>query len=296
MRTRSRTAALAGLLVSFFVVAAASPAFAAPKKKKKAAAEEAPAAEPAEPAPAKDKSVDDLMQESGSSSSKKKASVSDSSSSSSSSSSRDDEEPVGEPDAWERPPKEEEKPKVVVGKKVEPPRGDGRRIEVALAPGFGLKTGSADWSTTLNPYFFGIAARGGYELDNHIFLGAGFVYHLGESDTLNRANTGAMSAGFVNVKQNYMLAFLEGGYDIWLDEDSWILRPSIWLGMGFAIVDPYLTSGGIHTVSDFMFAPGLNLIYAWDGWYIGPDLRYVVVTSDGVAGLDFLFSIGLRFK
>jgi hypothetical protein len=283
MRTRSRTVALAGLLVSFVVFAAASPALAAPKKKKAAAAAE-PAAEPAEPA--KDKSVDDMMTDTAPS--KKSAS------SGSASSSSDDEEPVGEPDAWERPPKEEEKPKVVAAPKEPEKYGDGRRIEIALAPAFGFKAGKADWSSTLNPYFLGIAIRGGYELDNRIFLGGGFVYHLGESDDLVINTPGAMTAGIVSARQNYMLGFVEGGYDIWAG--NLIIRPSIWLGMGFAIVDPYLTSGGVKTVSDFMFAPGLNLNYVMDGIYIGGDVRYVAVTGDGVQGIDFFFLVGLRFK
>jgi hypothetical protein len=286
MRTRSRTVALAGLLVSFVVFAAASPALAAPKKKKAAAA---PAAEPA--APAKEKNVDDLMQES---STTKKKSAPSSSAGDESSSSSVDAEPVGEPDAWERPPKDEEKPKPAAAPKEPEKYGDGRRIEIGLAPGYGFKAGKADWSSTLNPYSLGLGIRGGYELDNRIFLGAGFVYHLGESETLVKNTPGAITPGSVDARQNYMLAFVEGGYDIWAGD--LIIRPSLWLGMGFAIVDPYLNSGGVHTVSDFMFAPGLNLLYVMNGIYIGGDARYVAVTGDGVQGLDFFFMIGLRFK
>jgi hypothetical protein len=281
MRTRSCTVALAGLLVSFSVAAVANTALAAPKKKKAAA----PAAEPAAE-PAKDKSVDDMME----SPSPKKGSTASSGSSGSSA----DEEPVGEPDAWERPPKEEEKPKAAPAPKVEEKYGDGRRIEIGLTPGFGFKAGKSDWSTTLNPYFFGLGLRGGYELDMKIFLGAGFVYHLGESLTSTVNNVGGVTAGTATARQNYMLAFVEAGYDIWVDR--LIIRPSMWLGMGFAIADPYLTTGGVHTVSDFMFAPGLNLIYVLDGIYLGGDVRYVAVTGDGVQGLDLFFMIGLRFK
>jgi hypothetical protein len=280
MRTRSCTVALAGLLVSFSVVAVANTALAAPKKKKAAA----PAAEPAAE-PAKDKSVDDMME----SPTPKKGAASSGSSDSSA-----DEEPVGEPDAWERPPKEEEKPKAAPPPKVEEKYGDGRRIEIGLTPGFGFKAGKANWSTTLNPYFLGLGIRGGYELDMKIFLGAGFVYHLGESFESTVNNTSGVTAGTATSRQNYMLAFAEVGYDIWVDR--LIIRPSMWLGMGFAVVDPYMTTPGVHTISDFMFAPGLNLIYVLDGIYIGGDARYVAVTADGVQGLDFFFMIGLRFK
>lgn len=283
MRTRSSTV-LAGLVVSFSLVAMASTALAAPKKKKAAAA---PAAEPAA-APAEEKSVDDLM---GESRPAKKTSVS---SSGSSESSADDNSDVPEPDAWERPPMDEEKPKEKAPVKAEEPYGDGRRIEIGLAPAFGFDTGKADWNTTLNPYFLGLGLRGGYELDMKIFLGAGFVYHLGESAKLTVNTPGAPTADVRDARQNYMLAFVEVGYDIWADQ--LIIRPSMWLGMGFAIVDPYLTTNGVKTVSDFMFAPGLNLIYVFDGLYIGGDARYVAVTADGVQGIDLFFLIGLRFK
>lgn len=283
MRTRSSTVALAGLVVSFSLVALASSASAAPKKKKAAAPTAEPAAEPAE-----EKSVDDLMQESRPA----KSSASSSDTSDATSSAADEEIP--EPDAWERPPMDEEKPKPKVEEKAPEPYGDGRRIEIALAPAFGFSTGKADWNTTLDPYFLGLGIRGGYELDMKVFIGAGFVYHLGESGTLTKNTPGAMTAGVVDAHQNYMLAFAEVGYDIWADD--LIIRPSMWLGMGFAIVDPYLTTGGVKTVSDFMFAPGLNLNYVMDGFYIGGDARYVIVTADGLAGLDFFFLAGLRFR
>jgi hypothetical protein len=274
---------VAGLIVSFCVVALANTALAAPKKKK---SEPAPA--PAAAEPAEDKNVDDLMKES---STKKSTSVS--SDSADTGSSKESEEPVGEPDAWERPPMEEEKPKAAPPPKVEEKYGDGRRIEVGLTPGFGFKQGKADWAT-LDPYGLGLGIRGGYELDMKIFIGAGFVYHLGESDDRPVNTPGAPTAGFVTVRQNYMLAFVEGGYDLWFGDV--ILRPSIWLGMGFAIVDPYLTTGGVRTVSDFMFAPGASLIYTLDGWYIGADFRYVAVTADGAKAIDLFAMIGLRFK
>ncbi len=284
MRTRSSTVALAGLVVSFSLVAMANTALAAPKKKKAAAAAEpAPA-----PEPEQEKSVDDMMGES------RPAKKSASSSSAASESSSVPDEDVPEPDAWERPPMEEEKPKPKAVEKTEEPYGDGRRIEIGLAPAFGFDTGKADWNTTLNPYFFGLGLRGGYELDMKLFLGAGFVYHLGESAKLVANTPGAMTAGVRDARQNYMLAFVEVGYDIWAGD--LIIRPSMWLGMGFAIVDPYLTTNGVKTVSDFMFAPGLNLIYVMDGIYIGGDARYVAVTADGVQGIDLFFLIGLRFK
>ncbi|HKU39491.1 MAG TPA: hypothetical protein VJR89_15135 [Polyangiales bacterium] len=280
MRMRS-TFGVALLLGCFGVVAAANPAFAAPKKKKKAEA-----AAPVEPEPVKEKSVDDMMSES--------ATAKPKADSGSASESKADEEPVGEPDAWERPPKDEEKPKAVAAAKAEAPVGDGRTIEVGLTPGFGFKAGDADWSTSLNPFGIGAGIRGGYSLDTRWYIGAGFIYHLGESDTLNANTPGAPTTAVISVRQNYMLAFAEGGYNAWLG--NVIVRPSMWLGMGFAVVDPYLNTGGVHTVTDFLFAPGLSIIDVLDGWYIGGDGRWVFITGDGAKAIDLFLLIGLRFK
>lgn len=285
MRMRS-TFGLALLLGCFSVVAVTNTASAAPKKKKKAEAAAAPAVEPE---PAKEKNVDDLMQDSATA--KPKAAAS---SSTAASTSKADEEPAGEPDAWERPPKDEEKPKPVAAPKAEPKVGDGRTIEVGLTPAYGFKVGDADWSTSLNPYGLGIGIRGGMSFDTRWYIGLGFIYHLGGSDTLNANTPGAPTTAVVNVRQNYMLAFAEGGYNAWLGHV--IIRPSMWLGMGFAVVDPYLNTGGVHTVTDFLFAPGLGVIDVLDGWYIGADGHWVFVTGDGAKGLDFFVMIGLRFK
>lgn len=275
------------MLGSFCLAAVTSPALAAPKKKK-AKADTAAEAEPAAETKSEDKSVDDLMEESNTRKSTPSASMDDEKPDTSM-----DEGSSGEPDAWERPPADEEKPKEAPAPKAVETYGDGRRIEVGLTPGFGFKAGDADWAT-LDPYSLGLGIRGGYELDSRIFLGAGFVYHLGNSDDLTRSMPGTQVVEVVSARQNYMLAFLEGGYDIWLGD--LIVRPSMWLGLGFAVVDPHFRTGGLRTEIDFLFAPGLNLIYVFDGLYIGGDARYVVVTADGAPGIELFGMIGLRFK
>jgi hypothetical protein len=283
MRTRS-TVGVAILLGCFSLASVASPALAAPKKKKPAAAAESPV----EPEPAKDKSVDDMMEES---TTKKSAPAS---SAASGGDSQADEEPVGEPDAWERPPVDEEKPKPVAAPKAEKKVGDGRTIELGISAGYGFKVGDADWAT-LNPYSVGFGIRGGMTFINHLYVGLGFVYHLGENDIRYNAVTGSQTSTQSAVSQNYMLAYAEGGWDIWLGD--WILRPSMWLGMGFALVDPYMTLGVLQTVTDFLFAPGIDLYYTvGGGWFVGGDARWIFVTGDGAKGLDFFGVLGMRFE
>ena len=171
--------------------------------------------------------------------------------------------------------------------------GDGRRIEVGINAGYGFKVGDADWAT-LNPYSVGFGIRGGMTFLDHLYIGLGFVYHLGENDILYNAVTGSPTTVATAVSQNYMLAYAEAGWDIWASK--WIIRPSIWLGMGFALVDPYMTLGVLQTVSDFLVAPGLNVYYTIDNWFVGIDARYVFVTADGAKGLDFFGVVGMRFE
>src|SRR5262245_18260073 len=106
MRTR-RTFGVAIFLGCFILADVAHPALAAPKKKKAEPAAETPA-----PEPAKEKNVDDLMQESGTT-----KSASSGAAAGGGEKPKAEEEPVGEPDAWERPPADEEKPKPVAAAK-----------------------------------------------------------------------------------------------------------------------------------------------------------------------------------
>jgi hypothetical protein len=275
------------LLSLGLVVVMASPASAAPKKKKKAVA--AASAEAETEASSEGKSVDSLMEESAT---RKPKAASKTGSDDEAAPAPVEEEEVGEPDAWERPPVEEEKPKAVEAPKVEEQLGDGNRYEIALAPGFGFKTGDADWST-IDPYSLGVGLRGGYEFEYHLYVGAGAVYYLGSSKDDAYVQRGGSVTGPLSIKANYLLAYLEGGYNFWFGD--LIFRPTLWLGMGFAFVDPHFILGGLKTVSDFMIAPGVGLFYTWDDWMIGGDIRYTAVTADGVAGLTFFGNIGLRF-
>jgi hypothetical protein len=286
MRTRSSSMGALWLLSLGLVVVMAAPASAAPKKKKKAVA--AASAEAESEASSEGKSVDSLMEESATKKPKKAADDDEAPPAAA-----EPEEEVGEPDAWERPPVEEEKPKAVEAPKVEEKLGDGNQWELALTPGFGIKVGDADWST-IDPYGLGIGLRGGYELDWHLYLGAGFIYYLGNSKDDAYIQRGGSAVGPYSIKANYMHAYLEGGYNFWFGD--LIFRPSMWLGMGFAVVDPHPQTNGLKTVSDFMLAPGAGLFYTWDDWMIGGDVRYSIVTADGAKGLTFFGNIGLRFN
>ncbi|HEX7480325.1 MAG TPA: hypothetical protein VF331_21170 [Polyangiales bacterium] len=201
------------------------------------------------------------------------------------------EEVVAEPDAWERPPAEEEKaPKAVSKKAEEKPVGDGRGVEIGLLLGWGFPT---DKAFATSPYGLGFGLRAGYEFDFHLFTGLGFEYYLGSSDTLQRSG-GGNAQGSVKSSSNYMFLHTEVGYDFWFDKV--ILRPSAWLGLGFGRQDPDPLVNGPKTHVGFLLAPGMSVLYTMDSVFIGGDFRvHLIAGGTGSSAVALYGTAGLRF-
>jgi hypothetical protein len=272
------------------LIAAASPALAAPKGKKAKKAAESAEVKPEPPAEVKEPksggNVDDLMNES---TKRKPAAASGKKSESESEPSAD--EPVGEPDAWERPPAEEEKPKPVAPVKVEEKKGDGRNMDVGLVAGYGFQTSKF---FSVDPYGFGFGLRGAYELESHIVLGLGVEYFLGGSNI--SANTAGLASGAqIKTAAHYFLVHAEFGYNVWLDK--LILRPSIWAGLSIGTQDPPLYSGTSGVITAFSLSPGLTLHYllGGKGWFIGADARINFILGQGNSGILLFGTFGKRF-
>jgi hypothetical protein len=261
-------------------------AWAAPKKKSKAA-KPADTAEAAPVEPEKTKAVDDLMQDS----TKKKADRPAAKPSSDSESEPAAE--VGEPDAWERPPAEEEKPNK--HRKAEPPpeavKGDGHNINIGILAGYGFSLGGG--LTSVNPYSFGVGLQGDYELESHIVLGVGGEFFIGEQDSTaldptTRVNTPTYA--------RYILGHALVGYNFWFGQNI-VLRPSIWVGVAIALRPADIT--GSTTAFGALLAPGLSFHYLLGGsgaWYLGVDARFSVpLGHETKSGLPILVTFGKRF-
>ena len=167
-----------------------------------------------------------------------------------------------------------------------PAADDGKKpISVALLVGYGLTLddgSSVSGGDSANYYGVGFGARGGYNLGK-IFLGARFVYYLGE-DPVNLWELG-----------------IEGGYDVALS-DSVTLRPE--LGLGIASVTVSIALPGILGVgtasassSEFYLAPGASLLFdVTPSVFLGVDVRLqVILASSTVLGLPLLATGGMRF-
>lgn len=274
------------------VFALTGSASAAPKKKHKAKTEEAAPAAEVEPEPvkeAKPKDVDALMDDSTKKKPSKPKAVE----------SEEKAEPeaadVGEPDAWERPPLEAEKPKKK--KHVEKPeekKGDGRNKNIGILAGYGFSLGSG--FGTVNPYQLGGGIQGDYELDNHLVLGVGGEFFYGGSNTDARDTNGARV--YPEPYARYILAHVQVGYNVWFGTKL-ILRPSIWVGAAIGLQQPFADGTG-RNVWGVLLAPGLTLHYLLgdNGWYLGADVRFSIPMAQANSartGLPFLATFGKRF-
>jgi len=134
-----------------------------------------------------------------------------------------------------------------------------------------------------DPYHFGIGARAGFTLPMNIYIGGTFVYHLGTSNQ--------------DLNQNLFYFGAEGGYE--LSAGPLTVRP--YLGLGYAHVSvtlpPFcvgLVCGSERSTSDGKGAvwPGATAIFPIGSWFVGGDLRYVVVLDAEDANALSIFATG----
>jgi hypothetical protein len=198
-------------------------------------------------------------------------------------------EPAPEPDSWERPPEEEEKPPATaVAKPVEKSAGDGKPLSAGLLVGWGFKTDRRSRNVSGNPYGLGAGLRGGYSVpDINLYAGVYFMYYLGSAVT---GSSQYVNNATITTNANYMQFGAEIGYDWWVA--AVIVRPSVQLGAALVFTDvPNVQS----PIGDFMFAPGITVVHPWDDFFIGGDFRANIVTGDGSSSILLAATAGMRF-
>lgn len=138
----------------------------------------------------------------------------------------------------------------------------------------------------LNAFGFGLGLRGGYKLDEHIYLGGQFNYFFGDS----------VDAGAGELSLNVITIGVEGGYDLYVDPV--VIRPS--LGLGIAIAHASTDISGVSisdSKSNLYIAPGASVLYPIeDKYFVGGDARLWFITSDpGVEALTIMATAGMNF-
>jgi hypothetical protein len=117
----------------------------------------------------------------------------------------------------------------------------------------------------------GFGVRAGYTLPMHVYLGAQFVYHLGESEYGGTAN--------------FFYPGVEGGYELSLG--PLLVRP--YLGIGPMILDKNLGSVTVGTTTNSLGSNSTTYFAVWPGVtglypitpqiFVGADLRYVILSD-----------------
>lgn len=196
-------------------------------------------------------------------------------------------EETGEPDAWERPPADVEKPPAAPPKQQETRVGDGKHLSLGLLLGGGVLTDRKPGQLGTDPYGWSVGVRGGYSFDIQLYLGLFYTYYLGTSVT------GEVGSSIVvtTTKANYMQFGAEVGYDLWAG--SLIVRPSLQIGVALGIVSKENTPSPL---TSFLLAPGVTVVMPIDSFFFGGDMRFALAQGDGAAAFTLNATGGLRFE
>jgi hypothetical protein len=145
----------------------------------------------------------------------------------------------------------------------------------------------------LNPYGFGIGARGGYTFRPNIYVGGVFEYFFGESESTTVLLATEESSA------NVWLLQAEVGYDFGVSR-SLVLRPKLGLGLTRLYEEVCGTAPVIgrqcpvdRSRGKFTFAPGLEIPIDLSGLFIAPEVRFNL--GDDVNGFLLAFGIGGAF-
>jgi hypothetical protein len=165
--------------------------------------------------------------------------------------------------------------------------GDGYP-SAGLLLGYGVTTSKNDTVQEREPAGFGLGLRGGYTLPMNVYLGATFVYHFGFSESTPEGD----------VSGNILYFGVEGGYDI--EAGPVLVRPYLGLGdvIGSVTIptvsSPFLNiAGGTTSEGHFGLWPGGTVLYPIDNFFVGGDLRYLIVTgSDAHFNAFGIFATG----
>lgn len=157
-------------------------------------------------------------------------------------------------------------------------------VYAGLIGGYSPSTGD----TEVDPMGVALGARGGLTIPmTDLYVGALFLYHMGDSATVLNVETTLSS---------FMLGG-EIGYEIGVPFIT--LRPSIGLGLNNTSADVEGTiagfgASGSTSEGDFYISPGINAMLTFGVIYAGAEVRYNGVFSDEVPdSLSLLGSLGV---
>jgi hypothetical protein len=154
--------------------------------------------------------------------------------------------------------------------------------------GFGSILDDDDYAD-LNPYGFGLGARGGYTIRPGVYIGGLFDFFVGDSE-----DTSVGGIANAEVSANLWLFQLEGGYDFGVTR-SIVIRPKLGLGVttvNFEACGNALGVGGCSDDSDgeFAFGLGAEALFDLDPVYIAPEMRFNL--GNDISAVIFMVGVG----
>lgn len=185
------------------------------------------------------------------------------------------------------------KPKARAPRPARPlPVSEGTR-PVQLGATLAYGSGASKPALGANPYNVGFGIHGGYTWPAGLFLGLTSTYFLGatvpEGGVVGIAPAGAQVRAWVTG--------VEGGYDYWFEGATFMLRPSLEVGLvyGSTNKDPALSSGRTQLAP--YLAPGAAFDWNFDApYFAGADMRQIISLGDVDGSFLLKLKIGVRLQ
>lgn len=162
-----------------------------------------------------------------------------------------------------------------------PTDADSAPKPISVAPLLGYAT------SNLN---LGVGLRAGYTLEQRIYIGGTFVYHLGKSEEISTLG------GKMEASAHAMYPGVEAGYD--LPVGPVVIRPYGGVGIAFVTVSQEANGQSkSDTKSSFAFWPGCAVSYAIpkSPAFVGADARLLVMTEADDPSFGMFATGGVRF-
>lgn len=161
-------------------------------------------------------------------------------------------------------------------------------VQIGANVDYGIYVGKGD----VNPYGFGLGARGGYTLDMNVYVGASFEYYFGES---NESLGASLDVRLWNL-------MFEPGYDFAIG-DTMVIRPQLGIGLTSVHAKACANVPGLANVCDtntdtkLALAPGATYLIDFGGFFGMAGLRWhhIFTSADNTDGLLINVGAGAMF-
>ena len=159
-------------------------------------------------------------------------------------------------------------------------------LDVSAQVGYGFN-GPDGTGSDINPYQLGVGARVDISFLAFLFIGANFMYYFGQDTDLTPIGLSA--------KENVGYTTVGGELGLSLDIGPVGIRPYVQAGalLGRPTDNQWI---GENSNNSFFVAPGAAIVYQAGIFFIGPEARYIIATSNSLPNsLGLYGTVGFGF-